>query len=734
MTVSEEGHMRDRRDFPQQLDHPRGATLRRLADRVLVAFREGADNRAQELLEPFELCLEQPEEGPDHVAPAGRLNHSSLRAWARTVDGSPFDAERREQLVAELEDQLLWLGAVYEAALAGSAAGEENGTAYDGPFRGRRLVTSALPDTLVVSITNPYLVSFDDLYETYLAEEDLQPWPADHYLGEHVHVLRLPQPLHRTAYDVREHLRDRMRRGCNRDLTRRFEDRFGFVPSEALGVRFDLTHMPAVVPTADGQWNLERIQVDPRAWGLTRGDPDVLIGVLDTPVDLSPALASPRVQSAVLLGDSPGGPAPDDHGTMCASVAAADGSQAPGVDGIAPACSVLPLGFRHWTDMEVAEGIGRLLEADVPARVLSMSFGFDLWNPAVIDPLLEQAYHAGVVLCAATQNDNLGDGVTYPATHPLVIAVGAADEDDEHWTEDELRGSNYGPELSLVAPGENVAAVGPGGTATSFAATSAATPHVAGVAALLLSHRSDLCNDDVREILERTAAKIGNHQAVSGYVHGDWDQKVGYGLVDAAAALEMATEWPHRPADETCVRTWQPGQAGAPAGLGPIIVLGPDVVDSADSSSVPYLDVQPTVADACRTLEEHATGAPLTGYHEDGEPLPAPLDLTRLEAFDRSGRPLAITTDGSTVALHLAGGPPREAEVMRRVDTVLQRLQQNRALLDPLPTGFDGGALPQLGGNYASFQTFVWDLLLVMVRPPWAHKGNWFHNAIHKLF
>ncbi len=115
-------------------------------------------------------------------------------------------------------------------------------------------------------------------------------------------------------------------------------------------------------------------------------------------------------------------------------------------------------------------------------------------------------------------------------------------------------GSNYGAALDVVAPGVKIYttdAPGIGGYEKEgdydytdrFRGTSAACPHVSGIAALILSQAPFLTQKQVGNIIEKTARKVGNYY----YRHdptrtnGAWNNEMGYGLVDAYAALDRAS-------------------------------------------------------------------------------------------------------------------------------------------------------------------------------------------------
>ena len=76
--------------------------------------------------------------------------------------------------------------------------------------------------------------------------------------------------------------------------------------------------------------------------------------------------------------------------------------------------------------------------------------------------------------------------------------------------------------------------------------TSMAAPHVSGVAALVLSVNSNLTGQQVRDIIESTAQELDGYSfqpASSNHPNGTWNNEVGYGLVDAYAAVQKALNY-----------------------------------------------------------------------------------------------------------------------------------------------------------------------------------------------
>lgn len=161
----------------------------------------------------------------------------------------------------------------------------------------------------------------------------------------------------------------------------------------------------------------------------------------------------------------------------------------------------------------------------------------------------------GCVVTFSAGNYN-SSTVGYPARSlPDIVVVGALSLsgkrktpttiDNENWW-----GSDYGTQLDIMAPGvliyttDRTGSVGyvSGDYMPNFNGTSSACPHVAGVAALILSVNPNLTQKEVATIIEKTARKVGgySYSTVSGRPNGTWHTEVGYGLIDAYAAVMEA--------------------------------------------------------------------------------------------------------------------------------------------------------------------------------------------------
>jgi serine protease len=289
----------------------------------------------------------------------------------------------------------------------------------------------------------------------------------------------------------------------------------------------------------------------PTAWDKSQGQ-GVIVAVVDTGVayenygkyGLAPDLANTNFVPGYDFINNDTHPNDDEgHGTHVTGTIAQSTNNNLGIAGIAFSASIMPVKVLdnngNGTYVQVADGIR--YATDHGAKVINLSLG-----GAVPDPYLESAvqyaYNHGVTIVAATGNDGANQ-VDYPAAYDnYVIAVGATrfDEAVTYY-------SNYGSSVDITAPGgdltvdQNGDGYVDGVLQQTFAShqpknfgyylysgTSMATPHVSGVAALILARNLNFTSDQVRNFIQSTAEDHG----ISG-----WDQYYGWGIVDAAAAV-----------------------------------------------------------------------------------------------------------------------------------------------------------------------------------------------------
>lgn len=169
---------------------------------------------------------------------------------------------------------------------------------------------------------------------------------------------------------------------------------------------------------------------------------------------------------------------------------------------------------------------------DAGAKVIQLSLECNSSN--AIASALEYAYSKNVsIVCAA--GNAASSSVAYPATDPHVISVGALTENMQR-----ASFSNYGNELDVVAPGENIMTTSLDNNYASVSGTSYAAPHVSAIIALMYSIKPTLTSNEVERIICETANKSMNYafNADLNKPYGLWNEEVGYGLVDAERAIK----------------------------------------------------------------------------------------------------------------------------------------------------------------------------------------------------
>ena len=314
------------------------------------------------------------------------------------------------------------------------------------------------------------------------------------------------------------------------------------------------------------QWHLDNsvyggIQME-EAWDISKGSSSVIVAVVDTGVAYenygkycqAPDLANTCFVPGYDFVNNDNHPNDDNrHGTHVAGTVAQSTNNNLGVAGVAFNTCLMPVKVLNsrgsGTYDQVANGIyfavngpdGSPNTGD-EAKVINLSLGGSSDSTTLKDAVA-YAYNNGVTVVAAAGNDN-SSTLSYPAAYDdYVIAVGATQYD-----ETKAPYSSYGPSLDLVAPGGNTSLdQNKDGYADGvlqqtfqsstfvcnfayyfFQGTSMATPHVSGVAALLLAKGNATTPDQIRTALQKTAEfKVGRDD-----VYG------GHGLVDAYAALQ----------------------------------------------------------------------------------------------------------------------------------------------------------------------------------------------------
>ncbi|MGB3296579.1 MAG: S8 family serine peptidase, partial [Phormidesmis sp.] len=317
------------------------------------------------------------------------------------------------------------------------------------------------------------------------------------------------------------------------------------------------------------QWHLKTAKVTD-AWNITKGSTNITIAILDDGTDTThPEFAGKVVAEYDFANHVANGnpkTASDSHGTACAGVATAKGIKS---FGAAPDCQLMAVRTPDFLGVADEANMFRWV-ADQGADIVSCS-----WGPAdgngTSDPLPDNVRSA-IHYCVTTGRGGKGMPIFWAAgngdesvsldgyaANPEVVAVAASTSNERRaWY------SDFGPEVWISAPSSGDSSLGDrrifttdrrgglgyntglaskgdvtGDYTNDFGGTSSATPLVAGIAGLMLSANENLTPDDVKDILKRTADKIGN---ASDYDASGHSNLYGYGRVNAQAAVDAAKQ------------------------------------------------------------------------------------------------------------------------------------------------------------------------------------------------
>lgn len=329
-----------------------------------------------------------------------------------------------------------------------------------------------------------------------------------------------------------------------------------FRPSEPVA------QSPPNDPLFPTQWNLPLVQI-PDAWAVSNGA-DAVVAVLDTGVAFEdhnegghsfrkpPGFARTKFVPGYDFVDDdehpndnvdPSAPHEPAHGTHKAAVIAETTNEGRGAASVAPGAAVMPVRVLDWRGNgepdDIAAGIKFAADRGADIAVMSLTGGYD---PLVAEAV-KYAAGKGLIMVAPSGNSGAGE-VAYPASDPNVISVGAvgADKSRAYY-------SSYGTGLDLVAPGGDLTVdlnrdgLRDGIRQQTFVqrpdgfchceveGTSAAAPHVAAIAALLVASGRATTPSQIRHALVSSALDLGP----PGH-----DPFYGAGLVQASGALALA--------------------------------------------------------------------------------------------------------------------------------------------------------------------------------------------------
>ncbi len=212
------------------------------------------------------------------------------------------------------------------------------------------------------------------------------------------------------------------------------------------------------------------------------------------------------------------------HGTQISGIIGAEHNSI-GIAGVNPNVKILNIrGFDKNGSGEEDDIASAIIYAvKMGAKIINMSFGDAIYSEVLKD-VIEYAYSQGIVLIGSSGN-SASDLPHYPSGYNEVISVGAIQENNVLSSF-----SNFGSTIDLVAPGSLIFTTSLDNTYKKVNGTSASTPFVSGSAAILLSIKNDISNEEVKQILKSTAIDLGEE---------GWDIKYGAGRLDLLKAIQL---------------------------------------------------------------------------------------------------------------------------------------------------------------------------------------------------
>lgn len=279
------------------------------------------------------------------------------------------------------------------------------------------------------------------------------------------------------------------------------------------------------------------------AWDTTIGSPTAISVVMDDGVMLTHTDLDNNIAAGIdTTGAGTGGDHQatnpcEGHGTNVAGTIAAEINNSTGVVGIAPgtrigaakfailnqpcdgtaaACTSCAVNAINWT-------------TTIGARILNVSYSMGFSSST--ESAFQTTRNNGVVHFASTGNSG-GSSIAYPASSQYVLGIGSIDANGG-----KSSFSQYGNDISHMAPGSSIRTTSRGGGYSTVSGTSFSSPYAAGVGALVVSRNPYLTAVDIETLLHNTCQDLGN----PGY-----ETTFGWGLTNARAAV-LATPAPAPP-------------------------------------------------------------------------------------------------------------------------------------------------------------------------------------------
>lgn len=302
----------------------------------------------------------------------------------------------------------------------------------------------------------------------------------------------------------------------------------------------------------------------PEAWELEQGDSSVIIAILDSGCKMDfPELSQSiwkndrevpdngidddgngyvdDINGWDFINDDNDPDDDDGHGTAITGIIASKTNNYTGLAGINANARVMVVKVLDSSGAGLSSITAKGIDYAVRmgAKVINISIRLSNATQTSYNSI-RAATEKNVTIVAGTGNDNMGK-IYFPAAYEEVIAVGGSGPDDKRYAFSATAGSNYGPEIDIVAPAAYIFILDnkDKNNFSLFAnGTSLSTAFVTGVVSLLLSKNLALTCDQIRGILRNSADdKVGDPSEDT----EGWDKYFGWGRLNAHKALTLAT-------------------------------------------------------------------------------------------------------------------------------------------------------------------------------------------------
>ena len=261
------------------------------------------------------------------------------------------------------------------------------------------------------------------------------------------------------------------------------------------------------------------------AWNISKGDTNVVIGIVDTGTDFD----HPDLKKSIKynyndlingidddgdgyidnfkgwdLGEDDNEPQINQgaHGAHVSGIAAAVTDNDTGIAGVGFKCKYLPVKVSNENGALVSAYDGIVYAANQGCQIINCSWGSTDGGQYGQDIINYATFNKNALVVGAAGN-NSNDKKFYPAAYQNVLSVGATNQDDKKWS-----GSSYGYYVDVCAPGESVFSTMPENDYGTSSGTSMAAPNVAGAAAIVKSFFPSLSALQIGEQLKVTADNI----------------------------------------------------------------------------------------------------------------------------------------------------------------------------------------------------------------------------------